>query len=50
MLVPSSINSVAFSPDGSNLASASDDGMVRLAVGVEDVDDLIDDIDQALRV
>ncbi|MGA2031511.1 MAG: PLP-dependent aspartate aminotransferase family protein [Thermoguttaceae bacterium] len=27
-----------------------DDGLVRLSVGVENVDDLIDDLDQALRV
>ena len=36
-------------PPENRAALGIDDGLVRLSVGVEDADDLIADLDQALR-
>ncbi|MDZ4821474.1 MAG: PLP-dependent transferase, partial [Planctomycetota bacterium] len=36
-------------PAAKRAAIGIDDGMVRLSVGVEDVQDLIDDLEQALK-
>ena len=36
-------------PAQKRAALGIDDGLVRLSVGVENVNDLIDDLDQALR-
>jgi cystathionine beta-lyase/cystathionine gamma-synthase len=36
-------------PPAQRLALGIDDGLVRLSVGIEDADDLIADLDQALK-
>lgn len=45
---PASMTHATYSP-ADRRASGIDDGLIRLSVGLEDVDDLKDDLDQALR-
>ncbi len=46
---PASMTHAAIGPEG-RAAIGITDGMLRISVGVEDVEDLIDDLDQAIKV
>ena len=46
---PATMTHAGLGPKGRKAIGISD-GMVRISVGIEDVDDILDDLDQALKV